>query len=203
MSFVKKSIWLIILILCIVTTAGCSHAITQSEKTTTMSTPGMPTTLTPSGSPAMPTSSFSNPSPTPGSVPAFSIELTALPKDYPPVVAIANGDYTVSVNQLGNAEKMTAFLDAVAAQKSAALRVVQYTTEGDPIITDIVYADGVYTVWCDTTRDHWGNHGIIQMTFLHKVEYLRYVFLTNEEEITDKTFDNDVARFILMVKKMG
>lgn len=129
-------------------------------------------------------------SPAASATPHFAIALTKLPKRYTPETAAANGDYVDVQGSISNAEKLAAFLTAARDGKDAAIRTVKYTVEGDPIISDVIFEDGSFTVWEDATRDKFGEREITRADYLHMVEY-RYedrkataFFLTNENEIT-------------------
>ncbi len=129
------------------------------------------------------------------------IKLAELPKKYPPDEAITNGDYVNVHGQISNEEKLTEFISAVTSKKSAAIRMVQYTVEGDPIISDIIFDANKFTVFNDTTRDAFGEQKISKNEYEHMLEYNRegviYVFLTNDEEITDERYDKGLDGYLL------
>ncbi len=149
--------------------AGCSQAAMQE--------PDVPSVLaavtaSPAPTPSPAPSATSAPSPTPA-------QLSALPEDYNPQTAAANGDYVeVHGSEFYNEDKLAAFLDNVYSKKQAAIRMVSYTTEGDPIISDVIYDGSKFTVFCDTTRDQFGKKEIAQYEFLNLFEY------THKDDIT-------------------
>ena len=132
---------------------------------------------------------------------AAEIKLTELPKKYPPDEAIANGDYVNVHGQISNEDKLTEFISAVNSKDSAAIRMVQYTVEGDPIISDIIFDGNRFTVFNDTTRDAFGKQKISKNEYERMLEYNRggviYVFLTNEDAITDERYDNRIDGYLL------
>jgi hypothetical protein len=92
-------------------------------------------------------------------------------------------------------------VNAVSAKESAAIRMVQYTFEGDPIISDITFDGNKFAVWYDTTRDAFGNQKIRMSEYAHMLEYnmesVIHVFLTNEEAITDEQYENGIDGYLL------
>jgi len=191
----KRMLILLVLLLC-ATAAGCTYT-SESQKSNTAS----PSLMV---SPA----ALSLPSPTPSPTPSpFPIELTALPEEYPPEVAAANGDYvSVHLQQVFNEEKLTAFLDAVSDRKSAAIRTVGYTDEGDPIITEAIFDGSKFTVQCDTTRDKFGIRKIAQEEYKNMLKYEHedgrvFIYLTDMNEITKDMLENGFEAIVLAVIK--
>ncbi len=188
----KRMLILFVLFLCTIL-AGCSYAVEPQESD--FASPSLTVVATPTPTPT------STPSP-------FPIELTALPEEYPPEEAAANGDY-VSVHgvQYFNEEKLTAFLDAVSTKNSAAIRTVGYTDEGDPIISDVIFDGSKFTLWSDTTRDQFGIRKIEQYEYKNILEYERedgrIIFLTNESEVTKDLLENiDLEFYPLTTRKI-
>lgn len=135
---------------------------------------------------------------------AFLVELDDLPKTYPPEVAAANGDYVDAHGKISNEDKLTEFLNAVREKKPAAIRMVVYTIEGDPIISDILFDGNTFAVWKDTTRDAFGEQKITKREYARMLEYesgsTAYVFLTNEEAITDELYRDGLDGHLLYYK---
>lgn len=116
----------------------------------------------------------------PASEPAEVPSGTEPTAEYPSNMAIANGDYVNVHGEIYNAEVMDHFLASVAALEEAALRTVEYTVEGDPILTDVSYDGAVFTVTVDTTRDAFGP----QETYTNRYARLETVYLP-EQDITE------------------
>lgn len=137
--------------------------------------------------------------------PAFEISLGDLPNPYPPEEAVSNGDYVNLHGQISNESKMTEFLEAVAEGRPAAIRTVNYTVEGDAIIGDIVFDGDKFSVSCDTTRDAFGARQVTQSAYANLLEYerdgTRYVFLTDEGEITDELYESGFDGYLLLFKQ--
>lgn len=70
------------------------------------------------------------------------------------------------------------FLEKVQSGKSARVDLIEFTVEGDAIITAIVYDGELYHVVMDCTRDAWGKTGIV------KYEY-KYLYMDTQEERTE------------------
>ncbi len=193
-----KRLTLLIVILTVLSAAACSQAAEQRDQDTaapSISAAATATTAislspTPAGTPA--------PSPTPA-------QLSALPEKYLPETAAANGDYVeVHAAKFYNEEKLTAFLGHVYSKKEASIRLVSYTTEGDPIISDVVYDGSKFTVFCDTTRDQFGKKEIAHYEFLNLFEYTRkddttLLLLSNDSELNEN--DPDGMGYALTVMR--
>lgn len=134
--------------------------------------------------------------------PTFTLELKVLPDPYVPEDAAKNGDYVNVHGKVNNASKLTEFYEAVDAGESAALRVVRYTIEGDAIIADVVFDGSIFHLTVDTTRDAYGVGEITEKEYLHMLAYeteeYRYVYLTNEPEITDELFESGFDGYLLL-----
>lgn len=57
-------------------------------------------------------------------------------------------------------EQMEAFYDQMQKGVNSDLRIVHYTTEGDPMVTDLTYDGESLEVKHDTTRDKYGNGAV-------------------------------------------
>ena len=84
-----------------------------------------------------------------------------LPSDYPMEQAIKDGCVVISYNAVFNKSKLDSFIANTTAnnenRQSDFIRIVQYTIEGDPIITDLEYRENLgYILTYDNTRDAFG-----------------------------------------------
>lgn len=84
-----------------------------------------------------------------------------IPQEYPMQQAIKDGCVVISYNTVFNKSKLDSFITNTNAnnenRKSDFIRIVKYTNEGDPIITDLQYKkDDGYTLTYDNTRDAFG-----------------------------------------------
>lgn len=64
-------------------------------------------------------------------------------------------------------EKWENFLETVKKGESTSVDIVQFTVEGDAIITNLTYAENSYYVVVDNTRDFWGTGEYIEDKFTY------------------------------------
>ena len=88
-------------------------------------------------------------------------QLEEIPQDYPINQAIKDGCVVISNNAIFNKNMLDSFIDNTTVdnkdRKSDFIRFVQYTIEGDAIITDLEYKVEVgYILTTDNTRDAFG-----------------------------------------------
>ena len=93
--------------------------------------------------------------------------LSAYPNDYE---ALLQTDAFVVVHGTvkSGLDKWNEFLDSAQEGKPAYVELVQFTEEGDAIITAIQYTGDYYHMLADHTRDTWGNAGMVE----HEYGYL-------------------------------
>ena len=87
--------------------------------------------------------------------------LDEIPQEYPIQQAIKDGCVVISYNAVFNKGKLDSFIANTTAnnenRQSDFIRIVQYTIEGDPIITDLEYRENLgYILTYDNTRDAFG-----------------------------------------------
>ena len=88
-------------------------------------------------------------------------QLEEIPQDYPINQAIKDGCVVISNNAIFNKNMLDSFIDNTTVdnkdRKSDFIRFVQYTIEGDAMITDLEYKSGLgYILTTDNTRDVFG-----------------------------------------------
>lgn len=76
------------------------------------------------------------------------------------VKGLKNVDVLNTHGSIEGLERMSRFYDDVQNGVPSNLRVVHYTIEGDPIVTDLKYDGEFLEVKYDTTRDKFGSGGI-------------------------------------------
>jgi hypothetical protein len=127
--------------------------------------------------------------------------LNELPSDYSMEQAIADNLYVnIHGMEIHNQHQVDRFYTDVSSGGGAAfLRMLQYTIEGDAIITDIIYDGDVFTVNHDSTRDKFSADRIIStMTYQYLVlndksgSTNNSWFLSNEQNIYAPTESNSV-----------
>jgi hypothetical protein len=122
--------------------------------------------------------------------------LADLPADYGTYQnreqAIADGVYVnVHGQEIYNQSIVDVFYENVFAQVPAFMRAINYTIEGDTIITDYQYDGRMFTVTTDSTRDQFGAQEITASTYkylvplgrLHSISALEPYYLSNEQNI--------------------
>ncbi len=67
-----------------------------------------------------------------------------------------NGDIIVQ-NGVTNSDRFESFLNKSKQGKSDQIRITAYTTEGDPIVYDVVYGGKTYQYSSDSSRDQFGS----------------------------------------------
>jgi hypothetical protein len=73
-------------------------------------------------------------------------------------------DIVDSHGQITNLEKFMKFVENVNQGREDKIRVVRYTTEGDPILHDLEYDGEIITSTIDTTRDEFGTASVSTAT---------------------------------------
>ena len=193
-----KRLALLIVILTVLSAAACSQAADQQQPGMSAQTASIVMTASPAPMASPAPAGTPAPSPTPA-------QLSGLPEEYLPETAAANGDYVeVHGAKFYNENRLTAFLGNVYSKKQAAIRLVSYTTEGDPIISDVVYDGSKFTVFCDTTRDQFGKKEIAQYEFLNLFEFTRkddttLLILSDDSELNES--DPDYSGYLLTVMR--
>ncbi|MER2106062.1 MAG: DUF4362 domain-containing protein [Solibacillus sp.] len=76
------------------------------------------------------------------------------------VKGVENVDVVNHHNSIEGLESMIQFYDHVKNATPSNLRIVHYTIEGDPLVTDLRYGDAFLEVKDDTTRDNFANGAI-------------------------------------------
>jgi hypothetical protein len=114
------------------------------------------------------------PSPITAETPFGYQALEKLPEEYTAEAAEKNGDVVVTHAEVKNAGKLTDFVRKAALGIPAMVRIVQYTIEGDPIVTDIVYNEnhrGYYLWRHDSSRDKFAgaDKGITQTIYSYLI----------------------------------
>ncbi|MBY0147898.1 DUF4362 domain-containing protein [Neobacillus niacini] len=66
--------------------------------------------------------------------------------------------------EITNLEKFMKFVENVNQGTEDKIRVVRYTTEGDPLLHDLKYDGKIITSTTDTTRDEFGNGSVSTAT---------------------------------------
>jgi len=84
--------------------------------------------------------------------------------DNPPPYIKTLDDIIDTNGKLENKERFDEFFNSVQQERDDSIRVVKYTTEGDPIIYGYEFENEVINVTIDTRRDGYGQGKIIHKT---------------------------------------
>lgn len=119
------------------------------------------------------------------------LKLEDLPKKYSMQQAINDKCFVASVSETYNKETLDEFINNVKNKKPDTLRILQFTVEGDTIITDLEYLqNNTINVVHDSTRDKFSSqeNRIITTNTYNMAEYriiedehenIRYLYLEN------------------------
>lgn len=95
--------------------------------------------------------------------------LSELPADYGTYKrrgeAADDGVVVIASGEIANRERLDEFLYQSHSGTDAMVRIITYTTEGDPIIYDLAFEGGLYAVTMDTTRDKFSASGHIETEY--------------------------------------
>jgi hypothetical protein len=134
--------------------------------------------------------------------------LTDLPSDYGKEQAVADGVYVnIHGAEIVNQALVDTFYRGALHGIAAFMRTMEYTVEGDPIITDFQYDGAIFTVTTDISRDKFKgieSEDIYTVTYKYLIPYdhsrpfgsLLSCYLSNEENIFKSTIVNGESALI-------
>jgi predicted small lipoprotein YifL len=117
-------------------------------------------------------------------------EVASIPESYSPEKAVENGRFVLVHGSLRSDRQLADdFVATAEAGREASLVIVQYTIEGDPIITNLYFDGSTYYGLEDHTRDAFkGDYDHIEFAYqqlhIHETEEEWLVFLSNDPGIT-------------------
>lgn len=136
------------------------------------------------------------------------VSLYSLPDEYPSQMAKEDGCVVWSHNEVYNLERLHTFIDNIENDTKDMIRVVSYTKEGDAIIKDLDYTQGIIRCNRDSTRDKFSANPNISTTIYNKIiiekwysEHYKGDF-TEYMLIGDKD-DKELLLQSLQVKELG
>ncbi len=119
---------------------------------------------------------------------------SGLPRVYTLDMALKNRDYVSLHGTVYHADVFDAFFHSVQNGTDSGVRIVDFTVEGDPIITSAAYQKGRLTVTRDTTRDRFGAPTVTRAEYRNLLLYRDagrdYYIATDLLEITAELFQN-------------
>ena len=129
---------------------------------------------------------------------------SGLPRVYTLDMALKNRDYVSLHGTVCHADVFDAFFHSVQNGADAGVRIVDFTVEGDPIITSVAYKDARLTITRDTTRDRFGAPTVTRTEYQNLLLYRdadaerEYFIATDLLEITPESFQTDGIGDILI-----
>lgn len=122
-----------------------------------------------------------------------------LPKEYTSEEAVKDNCFVIGLDKTEGEEVLNNFVQNTYNGIVGYLRRVNYTMEGDPIITDVIYDGNKYFVFEDKSRDAYAGNS----DKLYKKEYKfintyekenkKIVYLADRNDITDEEFNQKIA----------
>ena len=79
----------------------------------------------------------------------------------------------------GSEERVSSFLEKVSAGTASMLRMVTYTVEGDPVVSDVIFENGSFLLRRDTSRDQYGEGAISETRYSYLVTDGSDIYLSN------------------------
>lgn len=118
-------------------------------------------------------------------------QLQAIPDEYNPEDAIKDGTFVVVHGEVKSSQDIIdKFISDSQNGKQSSITVVQYTIEGDPIITKVVYDGDKYYGIEDTHRDRYGDKSYNEFQFKYlKVfdqDNIKSYYLFDDNEVTQQ-----------------
>ena len=118
------------------------------------------------------------------------VDLKELPANYSEDMALRDGVVVERFREVLNAEYLYQFIEMYSEGKNAMVRVMAYTIEGDPIITDISYDNGMITMTIDSSRDSFSSdEKFYTENFKYIVEKDGLLYLSNHRQWNDNVED--------------
>jgi hypothetical protein len=125
-----------------------------------------------------------------------------LPPDYGKDAAIEDGVYVnIHGSEIYNQKLVDVFYENALTGRTAYMRTMEFTVEGDPIITDYQYDGEIFTVITDTGRNKFGAQEISTAIYRYLVPHDRsrpagtpqVYFLSNEQNIYTETAEGETT----------
>jgi len=127
-------------------------------------------------------------------------DIKELPENYGFDDAIKDNCFVAIHNERYNIDVLNKFISDIINKKTSFIRIVQCTTEGDIIVTDIDYKqDGEVEMCDDNTRDGYGSGGYKDYTFKYIGIIDEWLTAYDKLPITDKMYAAEEAFDILPV----
>ena len=106
------------------------------------------------------------------------LPLESIPDDYTIEKAVMNGAVNLSFGGIDNKDRFIDFFNNVYKNNETMIRIIQYTTEGEPVYTDIVFHSGNHQ---DPFFEYKEKNNPVELyDFL--ITYEGEIYLSNETE---------------------
>ena len=101
-------------------------------------------------------------------------DIRSIPNDYNKDNAIEDNVYVSSNTGLYNKEVIEKFYENYSDKEKCFMRLMGYTMEGEPIISDVLYANDKVYVVVDSTRDPYSEDRNVSVKIFDKFGVLKY-----------------------------
>lgn len=124
--------------------------------------------------------------------------LDSLPKEYPIEEAIKDQYVVIGTDGIESKERLTSFISNTTMGIIGFVRIVNYTVEGDSVISDIMFDGETYYVVEDISRDTFSdnekklNKYVYSYLNTFEKEDIIIVYLANEENISNEAFQKSL-----------
>ncbi len=130
-------------------------------------------------------------------------DLNKLSKNYSKEQAVLDGVVVMTYDGIENSQMIGSFVNDVSRNVPSMLRIIRYTIEGDPIITDITYhveRGEYFTVAHDNSRDNFAgdNKGITETIYSYMVTDKNGIYLSNYAKMEQEGKDNGQEDFLIL-----
>lgn len=125
------------------------------------------------------------------------VDLNDLPQKYTNDMAFRDGVVINEGKSILNSEYLYKFLDLYSEGKDAMVRVLSSSDEGEPIIIDVVYNQGVFTMIEDYSRDSYTtDDSLVKENFKYLVENNGLLYLSNKQKGKSKDDERRLFAYI-------
>ena len=189
----KAKVFTVIFLVLVMSLSGCGTDATGLTNSTTKDADHQSTEL-PEETPAATTNT---------DLQTDYADLMELPAGYSEDMAIRDGVVVDKISSVLNPEYLYRFCDLYSDGSEAFVRVMSYTIEGDPIITDVSYNDGIITMTTDSSRDRYTveEDRLIKNQFRYLVAHDGLLYLSKNPHWKDNTREEDYCLFANINKK--
>ena len=191
----------------IMSLSGCGNDATDLKNSATREVDNQ-STESPTNTPVADNQSTESPTKTPVATTNTDLQtdytdLMELPVEYSEDMAIRDGVVVNKISSVLNPEYLYRFCDLFSDGSEAFVRVMSYTDEGEPVIIDVLYNNGVITMTMDFSRDSntAPEEHLYKEQFKYLVAHNGLLYLSNNQHWKDNTKDDDYRLFAYINNK--